>query len=141
MKICGVELIDNDAVVCLLQLKDQLFSISDCRVRKLSIPRIHTRQDLQEFQATFSKLMADYGINKIAIKENMSKGKFAASANSFKLESAIQLIPDIDVVMFSPEEIKTALSNNPLPIAFESSELKVFQKTAFNVAYAAHRLK
>ena len=50
MKICGVELSGNDAVICLLQFEHQNFNLPDCRVRKLSIPKIHTRGDLQQFQ-------------------------------------------------------------------------------------------
>jgi len=82
--------------------------------------------------------MSDYGVNKVAIKERMTKGKFAGGAISFKLEAAIQLIEDLDVVVLSSAEIKSALSENPLPIAFSETGLKVFQEAAFTLAYAGH---
>jgi len=141
MIICGVELTANDAVICLLDLDKKQFNLSDCRVRKLSLPKEHTREDLQKFQFAFAKLMSDYRVDKVAVKERMTKGKFAGGAISFKLESAIQLIADIDVVMFSSTQVKSALSENPLPISFSDTGLKVFQETAFKVAYAAHWLK
>lgn len=141
MRICGVELTGNDAVVCLLNLEDQQFEISDCRVRKLTLPKDHTREDLQQFQFAFAKLVSDYRVDKVAIKERMPKGKFAGGAISFKLESAIQLIANIDVVVLSSTQIKSVLSEHPLPIKFADTGLKVFQEAAFTVAYAAHMLK
>lgn len=141
MIICGVELTANDAVICLLDLDKKKFNLPDCRVRKLSLPKEHTREDLQKFQFSFAKLMSDYRVDKVAVKERMTKGKFAGGAISFKLESAIQLIADIDVVMFSSTQVKSALSENPLPVSFSDTGLKVFQETAFKVAYAAHWLK
>jgi|TARA_R110000822_G_scaffold187752_3_gene326491 hypothetical protein len=141
MRICGVELTSNDAVVCLLHLENKQFTLPDFRVRKLTLPKEHTREDLQQFQFAFAKLMGDYGVNKVAIRERMTKGKFAGGAISFKLEAAIQLLSDIDVATLSPTQIKSALSENPLPISISDAGLKVFQEAAFTVAYAAHMLK
>lgn len=141
MRICGVELTGNDAVVCLLHLENKQFNILDCRVRKLTLKKEHAREDLQQFQVTFSKLVEDYKVNKVAIRGRMPKGKFSGSAISFKLESAIQLIADIDVAVLSPAQIKSVLSENKLPISFADTGLKIFQEAAFKVAYAAHMLK
>ena len=140
MIISGVELSANDAVVCLLQLESKQFNLPDCRVRKLSLPKEHTREDLQKFQFAFAKLMSDYRVERVAVKERMTKGKFAGGAISFKLESAIQLIENIDVDLLSSAQIKSALSDNPLPVSFSDTGLKVFQEAAFKTAYAAHRL-
>lgn len=141
MRICGVELTGNDAVVCLLHLEDQQFEIPDCRVRKLTLPKDHAREDIRQFQFAFAKLVSDYKVNQVAIKERMLKGKFAGGAISFKLESAIQLLADMDVVVLSSTQIKSVLSEHPLPITFANTGLKVFQEAAFTVAYAAHMLK
>ena len=140
MRICGVELTGNDAVVCLLHLEDQQFNIPDCRVRKLTLKKEHTREDLQQFQSAFAKLVGDYKANKVAIRGRMPKGKFAGGAISFKLESAIQLIADIDVIVLSPTQIKSVLSENSLPISFADTGLKKFQEAAFTAAYAAHMM-
>jgi len=141
MKICGVELSANDAVICLLELDRQQFNLPDCRVRKLSLPKEHTREDLRHFHITFAKLMSDYGVDTVAIKERALKGKFAGGAIGFKLEATIQLIGDLDVQVLSPKDIKLALSENRLPISFAETGLKVFQESAFTVAYAAHMLR
>jgi hypothetical protein len=141
MRICGVELSGSDSVICLLHMDQGQFDMPDCRVRKLTLKKEHTREDLQQFQFAFAKLMGDYSVDQVAIRERMTKGKFAGGAISFKLEAAIQLIADIDVAILSPTQIKSALSEKPLPIAFSDTGLKVFQEAAFKVAYAAHILK
>jgi len=141
MIICGVDLVNNDAVICILFYDRQQFSLPECRVRKLTLPKDHSREDLQYFESSFTKLMSDYKVDKVAIRERAPKGKFAGSTNSFKLEAAIQLISTIAVEILSPTKIKTAQKNRRLPIAFEDTGLKVFQKEAFIVAYASHMLK
>ncbi|WP_286220569.1 DUF3010 family protein [Marinobacter apostichopi] len=143
MIICGVELSGSDAVVCLLNLDQGQFSLPECKVRKLTLKKNHTRADLQEFQASFAKLLSDYNVQKVAIKERMPKGKFAGGAISFKLEATIQLISEVDVevTLLSPAQIKSTLAANPLPITFSETGLKVFQESAFVVAFAAHMAK
>lgn len=143
MIICGVELSGSDAVVCLLNLDYGQFSLPECKVRKLTLKKNHTRADLQEFQASFAKLLSDYSVQKVAIKERMPKGKFAGGAVSFKLEATIQLIAevDVDVTLLPPAQIKSTLAANPLPITFAETGLKVFQETAFVVAFVAHMAK
>jgi len=141
MRICGVELVGSEAVICLLTLEKGTFNLPDCRVRKLTLKKGHTREDLQRFQFDFAKLMADYSVNKVVIQERLLKGKTAGGAITFKLEAAIQLMDDIDVEILSELQIKDTLSGYPLPVPFTDTELKVFQKTAFHVAYAAHRLR
>jgi len=140
MRICGVELTANDAVISLIELESEHFTLPDCRARKLSLPKEHTREDLQRFQFAFAKLMSDYKVDKVAIKERMTKGKFAGGSVSFKLEAAIQLIADLDVITLSATQIKATLSENPLPITFSETELKGFQEAAFTAAYVAHMM-
>lgn len=74
MRICGVELTGNEAVVCLLSLEAQQFNLPDCRVRKLTLPKRHTQQELRKFQLEFAQLMTDYKVDKVAIKERLTRG-------------------------------------------------------------------
>jgi len=138
MRICGVELSGNDAVICLLNLEKQQFNIPDCRARKLSLAKEHGREELVQFQAAFAKLMSDYSVDKVVIKGRLTKGKFAGGAASFKLEAAIQLIANLDVQVLNTSQLKAAIAENPCPILFADTGLKQFQEAAFTVAYAAH---
>ncbi|PCM44993.1 DUF3010 family protein [Marinobacter sp. ANT_B65] len=143
MLICGVELSGSDAVVCLLSMDMGQFTLPETRVRKITLKKNHTREDLLQFQASFTEFLAEQGVKKVAIKERMPKGKFAGGAISFKMEAAIQLIPaaDVEVVLLSPATIKSTLASSPMPVPFSETGLKVFQETAFVAAYVGHLAK
>ncbi|MEH6560136.1 MAG: DUF3010 family protein [Marinobacter sp.] len=143
MLICGVELSGSDAVVCLLNLDAGQFSLPENKVRKITLKKNHTREDLQQFQASFVAFLAEHDVKKVAIKERMPKGKFAGGAISFKMEAAIQLMPaaDVEVSLFSPATIKSTLSSKPMPVPFAATGLKVFQEAAFVAAYVGHLAK
>lgn len=136
MKVCGIEINSNDVNLCLLSLTDDLFDVPDCRSRRLTLKDIHSTAELRHFQQTFAKLMQDYPVDKVVIRQRPMKGKFAGGAVGFKLEAAIELISELDVVILSPTEIKEALKRNPLPIDFAATGLKAYQETAFTTAYA-----
>ena len=99
MRICGVDLTGNDAVICLLVKGDGALNLPDCRVRKLTLKKGHTGEDLRQFQADFAMLMSEYSVDEVVIRERMPKGKFAGGAISFKLEAALQLVPDLKVTL------------------------------------------
>lgn len=137
MRVCGVEIKHNEAFVCLLEQKEGLFHLPDCRARRLTLTSIDSRQALLAFQASFAKLMEDYSIERVAIRERPVSGKYGGTSLSFKLEAAIQLISALDVETLSPAVIKQQLSQQPLPVRFEETQLKPFQETAFITAYAS----
>lgn len=138
MKICGVEIKGSEAIVCLLSFKDGLFNLPECRVRKVEFNKRNSTGDIRYFQSTFSKLMADYTIDSVIIKDRPLKGKFAGGALGFKMEAAIQLIDGLDVETMSPQVFKEAIKRNPVTVGFAETGLKAFQETAFTVAYAKH---
>ncbi|WP_394126043.1 DUF3010 family protein [Vibrio hepatarius] len=136
MKICGVELKGNDAVICLLDHSDNVMHLPDCRVAKISIGNANSTEEVKKFQFSFAKLVEDYKVEKVVIRQRQTKGKFAGGAVGFKLEAAIQLINDLQVEVVSPTEIKESLKKNPLAISFKETGLKQYQEQAFTTAYA-----
>lgn len=136
MKICGVEISGNDAIISLLSLSEGIFTIPDCRVAKVSIADANDTQKMKDFQFSFAKLMQDYQVDKVVIRQRQTKGKFAGGAVGFKLEAAIQLIDDLSVNVVPPSEIKEGLKRNPLAVPFKETGLKQYQEPAFLVAYA-----
>lgn len=137
MRVCGVEVKGKEVMICLLSESKGLFDIPDCRLRRLAIVDSSNSEQLRRFQFTFAKLMADYKVEKVAIRERPTKGKFAGGAVGFKLEAAIQLAEGFVVELMSPNVIKKRLSQNPLPIRFKDTGLAAFQEVAFNTAYAS----
>jgi hypothetical protein len=136
MKVCGVEINSNDVNVCLLSLADDVFLLPDFRSRRLTLTNINSSKDLRYFQQTFGKLMSDYAVDKVVIRQRPMKGKFAGGAVGFKLEAAIELINDLDVVIMSPTDIKASLKRNPVHIPYAETGLKIYQEVAFNTAFA-----
>ena len=127
MKVCGVEINSNDVNVCLLSLADDIFELPDCRSRRLTLKDINSTRDLRYFQQTFAKLMEDYQVERVVIRQRPMKGKF---------EAAIELISDLDVVILSTTDIKESLKRNPIQIDYAETDLKIYQEVAFNTAYA-----
>ena len=135
MRTCGVEITGSDVLLCILTKDNDVFDIRDVRQTRFTLGDGNDTEVMRKFQFDFRKLMQDYQIDSVAIKERQPKGKFAGSAKGFKMETAIQLIEELDVQIFSATTIKEQLKRNPLPIEFEDTGLKTFQENAFISAY------
>jgi len=135
MRVCGVELSGNDAVICLLFMNDDIFDIPESRVRKITIEKTTSAKAMKAFQFSFAKLMSDYKIDRVIIKERPTKGKFSGGAVGFKLEAAIQLIDNLQVELITAVTIKEYIKRNPVSVAFADTGLKKFQESAFTTAY------
>ena len=136
MKVCGVELKGNDAIICVMSKANGLYDLPHVRVPKLSIADAADAEQIQKFQFAFAKLMADYQVEKVLIKGRALKGKFAGGPVGFKLEAAIQLIADLDVKILASSEIKSTLAKTQVAIDFRDTGLKKFQEQAFNTVFA-----
>jgi len=136
MRVCGVELRSNEAIITLLSEDNGLFDIPDCRTRRMVLNDLNSSEELIEFNKTFAKLVEDYKIDKVVIKARPLKGKFAGSAAGFKMEAAIQMIGNADVHIISSSAVKEQLKHTPLMIDFRDTGLKKFQEPAFVTAFA-----
>ena len=135
MRTCGVEITGSDVLLCMATKDNDVFDIRDVRQTRFTLGNGNDTEVMRKFQFDFKKLMEDYQIDSVAIKERQAKGKFAGSAKGFKMETAIQLIERLDVQVLSATEIKEQLKRNPVPIDFEDTGLKKFQENAFISAY------
>ncbi|WP_448568957.1 DUF3010 family protein [Thalassotalea ganghwensis] len=136
MKVCGVELKGNDAILCVMNRENGLYDIPHIRVPKISIDNAGDAEQMKKFQFTFAKLLSDYKIEQVVIKGRALKGKFAGGPVGFKLEAAIQLIDGIDVEIMAGSAIKTALAKTQVVIDFRDTGLKKFQEDAFKTVFA-----
>ncbi|MCG9768081.1 DUF3010 family protein [Pseudoalteromonas piscicida] len=136
MRTLGVEISGSEALLCMLTKEDDVFDIRDIRQRRFTLSNQGTELDeMRKFQFDFAKLVEDYGVDSIAIRQRPHKGKFAGSAAGFKMEAAIQLISGVDVQLLSGTEVKEQLKRNPVPVDYEDTGLKKFQEQAFINAY------
>lgn len=136
MRVCGIEIKANEAIICLMVLKDGLFELPDCRQTRFTLSKDADSEQMKHFQFTFAKFIEDYKVEQLVIKERPQKGKFAGGAVGFKIEAALQLIKDCKCSLMSSTELKEQLKRNPLQIDFKATGLKAFQESAFLTAYA-----
>ena len=136
MRVCGVEIKSNEAIICLMSKQDGLFDIPDCRQVRFQLVNDKDAESVRRFQFTFRKFLEDYKVEQVVIKERAQKGKFAGAATGFKIEAAMQLIDNANVSIMSATEQKEKIKRNPLPVDFTETGLKKFQETAFLIAYA-----
>ncbi|MEE2024284.1 MULTISPECIES: DUF3010 family protein [Alkalimonas] len=136
MRVCGVDIKSNEAIICLMTLEQGLFQLPDCRQQRFALLQDKDAESVRKFQFTLQKFLQDYKVSQLVIRERPQKGKFAGGAVGFKIETALQLLPDINVELLSGQQIKDQLSRNPLLIDFKATGLKGFQQTAFETAYA-----
>lgn len=135
MNLIGVELNNKEAVIVLMSLNEGLFNVKECRTRGIELRDAENAEGIQAFQFQFKKMVEDYKIDTVVIKQRPMRGKFAGSANSFKMEAAVQLIDGINIEMVANKDIKETLKDNPLGYSMKDLELRQFQEQAFNAAY------
>ena len=136
MRVCGVELKGNDAVICVMTRENGLYDIPHIRVPKIGIDDAGDAEQMKKFQFTFAKFLTDYKIDNVVIKGRALKGKFSGGPVGFKLEAAIQLIDDINVSIVSNTYIKSAWNKTQVNIDFRDTGLKKFQEEAFSTVFA-----
>lgn len=136
MRVCGVEIKSNEAIICLMSKHDGLFDIPDCRQVRFQLVNDKDAESMRHFQFTFGKFLEDYKVEQVVIKERAQKGKFAGAATGFKIEAAMQLIDGVKVSVMSATEQKEKIKRNPVPVDFAETGLKKFQELAFLIAYA-----
>lgn len=136
MRVCGVEIKGSEAILCVMEFNDGLFSLPDCRQSRFQLVHDQDQESFRKFQFSLAKLAQDYKISKFVVRERPQKGKFAGSAIGFKIEAALQLIADVETVVVSNVVLKDQLSRFPIPVDFKETGLKGFQEPAFNTAYA-----
>ena len=136
MRICAVDLKSNEANICLLELNQGMFEVPECRTRKITIANASSTEEMRQFQRTFAKLMEDYKVEKIVVRERPMKGKFAGSAIGFKIEAALQLLETIDCEILTAADMKQSLKRNPVDVSMKEVGLKQFQEQAFLTACA-----
>ncbi|KZN42994.1 DUF3010 family protein [Pseudoalteromonas luteoviolacea] len=136
MRTLGVEITGSEAMLCLLSKESDVFDIRDIRQTRFTLPNMGQDQEtMRKFHFDLTKLVEDYQIDTIAIRQRAHKGKFAGSAAGFKMEAAFQLISDTEVHLLNATEVKEQLKRNPVPVDYADTGLRKYQEQAFTNAY------
>ena len=137
MKVCGVEIKGNDAIICIMSKQMGLYDIPKTRVAKISVGDASDPEEMRKFQFTFAKFLEDYQVEKVVIKGRALKGKFSGGAIGFKLEAAIQLIAELDVEILASALIKKTMERSQVAIDFRDTGLKTYQQVAFETVFTS----
>lgn len=136
MRVCGVEIKSNEAILVLMDMDHGLIGLPDCRTVRLQLTKDAMQEQVQKFHFTLQKLVVDYKVEHVVIKERPQKGKFAGGAVGFKIETVMQLLEGVQTHILNATEQKEILKRNPLSVDYAETGLKGFQQTAFMTAYA-----
>ena len=135
MRVCGVELTGNEAIISIMQLKNGLYDVPPVRVAKLTLTDAINTEPLKKFQFDFEQLMKDYKVETVVIKQRALKGKFAGNPLSFKMEGVLQLMADLNVYVLSAAYIKEGLAKAQVKPTAREVGLKPFQEQAMLTAF------
>lgn len=135
MRVCGVELTGNDAIISIMQLSNGLYDVPNVRATKLTLTDAINTAPLKKFQFDFSQLMKDYNVETVVIKQRDLKGKYAGNPLSFKIEGALQLMAELNVIVVSAAYVKEGLSRAQVTPDVREMGLKQFQKHAMLTAF------
>ena len=80
MRTCGVDIKGSEAIISLMSFQNGLFDLPDCRQIRFVYKDAEGTQGMRDFQFAFAKLLEDYKVSKVVIRQRMQKGKFAGSA-------------------------------------------------------------
>ncbi|PPC74908.1 DUF3010 domain-containing protein [Pokkaliibacter plantistimulans] len=133
MRVCGVEFKGGEAIVALLERDRGLFHWLPCRTSRITLKDDANAEGIRHFQFTFAKLIEDYKVDHVAMISRPHKGRFAGEGATFKMETAIQLIENLNSTLLEPSDIKSVLSR--FPVNEQDIGVKRFQKEAFLAAY------
>ena len=128
MKLCGIELKGNDAVLVVLEASDEGPKHIDLPTRKIALGDSDNAADVICFQDEIATFFVSNNISKAVIKKRAKKGKFAGGPDTFKMEALIQVIPDLKVELVTPQAL--ASMEKKQYISYPSSLMK-YQEVAY----------
>ena len=76
MRICAVDLKNNEANLCLMELNQGLINVPDCRAKKLTLLDASSTEQIRNFKRQFIKLIEDYRIEADEIQQWEAKENY-----------------------------------------------------------------
>ena len=128
MKICGIELKGNEALICCIDGQ----SITDYQLiakqtKKIILKESLDQASIHQFQHDMIAFLEEHEIDAVAIKARATKGRFAGGSVSFKMEALIQNTKVL-VKIINGSTIKAKLKNHQNNIDFNT--INAYQKEA-----------
>lgn len=130
--VCGIDIQGSDAVLVLLEGTKQSPEAVPTEIARIPLGD-HTEQGcIHSFRNVIETLLSERNVTSVCIRGRPSKGRYAASGESFKVEAIIQLM-DIPVLIVPYNTLKAAEKKHPNAIG--QVEIYKYQRRAFWAAF------
>lgn len=128
MKICGIELKSNNAIVSVIEYSNDEISFIETKTKKIVLENDEEINSILKYKKEIETFLNENQIEKISIKKRAKKGTFAGGAVTFKSEAIIQLNNVCEVNFITSQAIsKYTKENEP----FLPKELNKYQEQAY----------
>jgi len=134
MRCCGVEISGSDVVLVIVDRDAGGYAYAPTNPRMINLGDDEDQDVVRSFYETVATFLRDNHVDLVAIKKRASKGKFAGSSVSFKIEALLQIMNDHKVKIYSASTI--AAKNKSLKFHI-SKEVFGYQKAAYLTACCA----
>jgi len=131
MKTCGIEIVNDTALLLCLEQKDDGSVEISKHSTKIKLEEHDNSVKVKQFASAIYEQLDSIDADVIAILKRQSKGQFSAGALSFKIESIVQCYPNKDVSIVAPATVKAFLRKNPIHIQARYK----YQENALHLAY------
>lgn len=121
MKAIGIDIDKKRAICFALEMDDQGNCIDlTGKFKFLEISNDHNNNEIREFQSSIHAFFDNINPDTIAIISRQTKGRFASSVFSFKLEGLIQCYKKTDIKFVSKQTLSAYYKKNPFTIEVDN---------------------
>ena len=131
MKVCGIELKGNDAILVCLEGDANQYSLILMEKKKIPLKDSVNQLAVNVFASKINSFLEENEFDKVGIKARATKGRFAGGSVSFKMEALIQTA-DVNVEVIHGSTVKSKLKQKMNEV--EKAEINSYQKEALMVA-------
>ncbi len=132
MKALGISIEANKVIFSALENdSNQTIKESATETRKLELKDHLDSSGVRELLGEIHAFLGAEAFDKVGIITRGTKGRFAASPISFKIEGLIQVYPGIQIEFVAPATLRAFLKKNQNPITAKFS----YQKDACDLAF------
>lgn len=130
--VCGIEIKSKVATLVVLDGTKDNFTIVNSKPLKIELSDSASQESIKKFSDDIINFFISEKVEKIVIKEGVSKGKFTSGSPVFKIETIIQM-SDVEVILLKSQTLKTFLKDEVFDL--NDNDLKKYQQVAYEVAY------
>ena len=108
--VCGIEIKSKTATLVVLDGTRGDFTIVKSKPLKIELSDSSLQESIKTFSDEINNFFTNEKVEKVIIKEGVSKGKFTSGSPVFKIETIIQM-SGVEVNLLKAQTLNTFLKN------------------------------